>query len=264
MARSFTTLIVSEPETHIALVTINRPEAANALNTALGLELIDFFEDIALGHTATRCIVVHGSRRACLLCRWRSQGTQRHDRRGLGRQHLIFERMARALLACPIPMIAAVNGAAYGGGCEIALACDFIYAANHAHFAFPEGTLGIIPGAGGTQNLPRAVGLRRAKEIILSGAPVSATEALDWGLVNRLFPSDRLLIEALSMAHRIARNAPLSMRQAKLAMGRGADLSLWDGLALEIEAYNRTVPTQDRREGIAAANEKRPPRFEGR
>jgi enoyl-CoA hydratase/carnithine racemase len=264
MARSFTTLIVSEPETHVALVTMNRPEAANALNTAMGQDLIDFFEDIAMGHTATRCIVVTGTGGRAFCA-----GGDLKERNGMtedawGKQHLVFERMARAMIGCPIPSIAAVNGAAYGGGCEIALACDFIYAADHARFAFPEGTLGIIPGAGGTQNLPRAVGLRRAKEIILTGAPVSAAEALDWGLVNRLFPGDRLMAETLAIAQRIAHNAPLSMRQAKLAMGRGADLSLWDGMALEIEAYNRTVPTQDRREGITAANEKRPPRFEGR
>ena len=108
-------------------------------------------------------------------------------------QHLIFERMARALMACPIPLIAAVNGAAYGGGCEIAAASDFVYAASHARFALTEVTLGIMPGTGGTQNLARAVGERRAKELILSGLPFSAAEAEAWGLVNRVVePADLL------------------------------------------------------------------------
>jgi enoyl-CoA hydratase/carnithine racemase len=264
MARSLPTLQISEPEAHVVLVTVNRPEAANALNTQLGLDLIDFFEDIAMGNNPARCIVVTGAGERAFCA-----GGDLKERDGMSdeawsRQHLVFERMARAIIGCPIPTIAAVNGAAYGGGCEIALACDFIYAADHARFAFPEGTLGIIPGAGGTQNLPRAIGLRRAKEMILTGAPASAQEALDWGLVNRVLAKDQLLPAALATAQRIARNAPLSMRQAKQAMSRGIDLSIWDGLAIEIEAYNRTVPTHDRREGVAAANEKRTPRFEGR
>ena len=115
-------------------------------------------------------------------------------------QHLIYERMARAILACPIPIIAAVNGAAYGGGCEIALACDFIYAAEQARFALTEVTLGIMPGAGGTQNLPRAVGERRAKEVILTGKPFTAAEAQQWGLVNRVLPSAELVPAAIETA----------------------------------------------------------------
>jgi enoyl-CoA hydratase/carnithine racemase len=179
-------------------------------------------------------------------------------------QHLIFERMLRAIIACPIPVIAAVNGAAYGGGCEIAAAADFVYASTDARFALTEVTLGIMPGAGGTQNLPRAVGERRAKELILSGLPFSAGEAEAWGLVNRVVPQEQLLEATLAIADRIAGNGPVAVRQAKQAIHRGLQMSLADGLAFEIEAYNRLVPTADRREGVLAFNERRKPSFQGR
>src|SRR5262249_53957852 len=179
-------------------------------------------------------------------------------------QHLVFEGMLRAILACPIPVIAAVNGAAYGGGCEIAAAADFVYASTNARFALTEVTLGIMPGTGGTQTLPRAVGERRAKEGILSGLPFSAEEAERWGLVNRVLPPEELLQATLDIADRIAGNGPMSVRQAKQAIHRGLQMSLADGLAFEIEAYNRLVPTSDRREGVLAFNERRKPSFQGK
>ena len=180
------------------------------------------------------------------------------------RQHVIFERMVRALLDCPIPLIGAVNGAAYGGGCEIAGCCDFLYASSNAKFALTEVTLGIMPGGGGTQTLPRAVGERRAKELILTGRAFSAEDACAWGLANASFAPEELLVKALETAKTIARNAPISTRQAKQSIHRGLQMSLRDGLTFEIEAYNRMVPTEDRHEGVLAFNERRPPRFKGR
>jgi enoyl-CoA hydratase len=138
------------------------------------------------------------------------------------------------------------------------------YAADTARFALTEVTLGIMPGGGGTQTLPRAVGERRAKELILTGRAFTAAQARDWGLVNEVFPQADLLRETMATASLIARNAPISVRQAKLSIHRGLQLSLRDGLALEIEAYNRMVPTEDRRDGVLAFNEKRPPNFRGR
>jgi enoyl-CoA hydratase/carnithine racemase len=179
-------------------------------------------------------------------------------------QHQLFERMVRAFIACPVPVIGAVNGAAYAGGCELALCCDFIYAAETARFALTEVTLGIMPGAGGTQNLPRAVGERRAKEIILTGRPFTAQEAYEWRMVNRLCAPGQVVEAALETARRIADNAPISVRQAKHAIHFGMQMDLASGMMLEIEAYNRMVPTADRREGIASFNEKRKPRFIGR
>lgn len=163
-----------------------------------------------------------------------------------------------------MPVVSAVNGSAYGGGCEIALACDFIYAAAGIRFALPEVTLGIMPGAGGTQNLPRAVGERRAKELLLSGRPWTAEEAANWGMVNRVCAPGDLLSDALAIARRIADNAPISIRQAKRSIHHGLALSLHDGMLFEIEAYNRMIPTEDRREGVLAFNEKRKPDFKGR
>jgi enoyl-CoA hydratase len=179
-------------------------------------------------------------------------------------QHEIFERQYWRLLDCPLPVIAALNGHAFAGGLEMALACDFAYAVPEARFALTEVTLGIMPGAGGTQLLPRAVGERRAKEIILTGRPFGAQEALDWGIVNRLCPRADLLAEAMKTAAAICANAPLSIRQAKKAIHHGLQMDLKNGLMFEIEAYNRLVGTGDRSEGIRAFNEKRKPVFKGR
>jgi enoyl-CoA hydratase/carnithine racemase len=179
-------------------------------------------------------------------------------------QHAVLEQMVRALMDCPVPVIAAVNGAAIGGGMELALGCDFIYAAQSARFALTEVTLGIMPGAAGTQNLPRAVGVRRAKEIVLTGALFSADEAASWGMVNKVCPDNQLLAEARAVALRIAANAPVSVRQAKKSLDKATELDRMTGYAYEIEAYNRTVVTEDRQEGINAFNEKRKPQYKGR
>jgi enoyl-CoA hydratase/carnithine racemase len=264
MTREFPTLSISTPQTHVLQVNMNRPDVANAMNTQMGLDLMHHFEDLALDPKDVRCVVLTGTGEKAFCA-----GGDLKERQGMtdeqwGRQHVIFERMVRALLACPVPIIAAVNGAAYAGGCEIALCCDFIYAAEHARFALTEVTLGIMPGAGATQNLTRAVGERRAKEIILSGKPFAVKDAAEWGLVNKVVPGPELIKEALATAGVIARNAPISVRQAKQAISRGANMSVWDGLAFEIEAYNRMVPTEDRREGINSFNEKRPPVFKGK
>jgi enoyl-CoA hydratase len=261
---SFATLNIDRPREHVMLVTINRPAAANALDTQCGMDIMTLFEGFNLDSADTRCIVVTGAGDRAFCA-----GADLKERKSMAdeawmRQHLIYERMARALLSCPIPIIAAVNGAAYGGGCELALACDFIYAAEAARFALTEVTLGIMPGAGGTQTMARAVGERRAKEIILTGKPFTAAEAQQWGMVSKVVPASALIAAALATADVIARNAPISVRQAKLAIGRGVNMSLWDGLALETEAYYRTVPTEDRREGILAFNEKRAATFKGK
>jgi enoyl-CoA hydratase/carnithine racemase len=165
---------------------------------------------------------------------------------------------------CSVPVVAAVNGAAFGGGCELALACDFIYAARSARFALTETSLGIIPGCGGTQNLPRAVGERRAKELILSARPFTADQALAWGMVNEVFESDQLMAKTLEAARAICANGPIAVRQAKKAIHYGLNADLRTGLAFEIEAYNRTVVTEDRLEGVRAFGEKRKPRFSGK
>ena len=185
---AFETLSIEPVDEHVAIVRLNRPDASNALNTQMGRDLVRYFEDAALDPKSLRCIVLTGAGDKAFCA-----GGDLKERRGMTdeawtRQHVIFERMVRALIDCPVPIIGAVNGAAYGGGCEIAGCCDFLYAAEGARFALTEVTLGIMPGGGGTQTLPRAVGERRAKELILTGKPFTAAEAREWGLVNEVFP----------------------------------------------------------------------------
>ena len=264
MRTEFKTLIIERRDNHVLLVTLSRPDVANALNTQMGLDLMELFEALTLDLEGLRAIVLTGQGTKAFCA-----GGDLKQRNGMTdeawqAQHLVFERMLRAILACPIPVIAAVNGAAYGGGCEMAAAADFVYASSNARFALTEVTLGIMPGTGGTQNLPRAIGERRAKELILSGLPFSAEEAEQWGLVNRVLPPEELLPAALAIADRIAGNGPLSVRQAKQAIQRGLQMSLGEGLAFEIEAYNRLIPTADRREGVLAFNERRKPNFQGK
>jgi enoyl-CoA hydratase len=264
MRSKFETIAAERREDHILVVALNRPEASNALNTRMGLDLMELFEGLTVDLEGFRIAILTGQG-AKAFC----AGGDLKQRNGMTNdewqaQHLVFERMLRAMIACPIPLIAAVNGAAYGGGCEIAAAADFVYASTNARFALTEVTLGIMPGAGGTQNLPRAMGERRAKELILSGLPFSAAEAEAWGLVNRVVAPDQLMEAVLEIAGRIAANGPIAVRQAKQAIQRGLQMSLADGLAFEIEAYNRLVPTDDRREGVLAFNERRKPDFKGR
>lgn len=258
------TISLERPSPHVMVITLDRPEASNAMNTRMGVELMELFEKFLVDTDDLRCLVLTGRGEKAFCA-----GGDLKERKGMSdedwhSQHLVFERMVRAVVGCPLPLIAAVNGAAFGGGCEIAAACDFVYASSNARFALTEVTLGIMPGAGGTQNLARAVGARRAKEIVLTGLPFSAEDAERWGLVNRVLAPDELLPQALATAERIAGNAPISVRQAKQSIQRGLDMSIWDGLAFEIEAYNRMVPTEDRREGVLAFNERRKPDFKGR
>jgi enoyl-CoA hydratase/carnithine racemase len=264
MRTDFETIAVSRHDDHILLVTLNRPEVSNAPNTRMGLDLMELFEQLAIDPEELRVVIMTGSGEKAFCA-----GGDLKERNGMSdqswrSQHLIFERMGRAIMGCPVQLVAAVNGAAYGGGCEIAAAADFVYAAAHARFAMTEVTLGIMPGMGGTQNLARAVGERRAKELILSGAPFTAREAEEWGLVNRVVELPELLDTTFAIASRMAANGPLAVRQAKQAIQRGLQMSVWDGLAFEIEAYNRLVPTEDRREGVLAFNERRKPVFWGR
>ncbi|MCL4767507.1 MAG: enoyl-CoA hydratase/isomerase family protein [Hyphomicrobiaceae bacterium] len=264
MRPEYETLRLDEPIPHVTVVTMDRPRALNAMNTQMMADLRDCFASFYVDQGDTRCLVLTGAGEKGFCA-----GADLKERNGMSdeawrRQHAIVEQAIRAIMDCPIPVIAAVNGAAFAGGCELALACDFIYAASHARFAQTEVALGIIPGAMGTQNLPRAVGVRRAKELILTATPFSAQEAFAWGLVNRIAASDKLLAEALATAKRIAANAPVAVRQAKRSMDKSQDLDRGNGYGFEIEAYNRTVGTADREEGIRAFNEKRKPDFKGR
>src|SRR6266404_8535493 len=238
MDRAYETIGVEDKGDGLVLLTLNRPQVANALNTQMGRDLLAFFEAVNGDPLAYRAIVVTGAGDKAFCA-----GGDLRERQGMTdetwqAQHLLFERMIRTFIGCPVPVLGAINGAAYAGGCELALCCDFLYAADSARFALTEVTLGIMPGAGGTQNLPRAVGARRAKEIMLTGQPFSAQEALEWGMVNRICSADSLLPEVLETAAVIAGNAPVSTRQLKQSVNMGLNMDLRSGMMFEIEAYN--------------------------
>lgn len=259
----YETLNFSLGDDRVGMITMNRPEARNAMNTRMMEELRDCFAGFYVEPNAAACLILTGE--GAGFC----SGADLKERKGMTdeiwrRQHAIVEQLMRALMDCPVPVIAAVNGAAYAGGMELALGCDFVYAAQSARFALTEVTLGIMPGAAGTQNLPRAVGVRRAKEIVLTGAPFTAEQALQWGMVNKVCADADLMTEVRAVAARIAANAPVSVRQAKKSLDKATELDRMSGYAFEIEAYNRTVVTEDRQEGINAFNEKRKPKYKGR
>jgi enoyl-CoA hydratase len=259
---TYQTLAVELRGEHILVVTLNRPEVLNALNTQMGRDKLDLWTRLAAEPGELRCVVLTGAGERAFCA-----GADLKERDGMSEavwrsQHEIFERAFMALMELPLPVIAAVNGHAYGGGLEIALACDFIYAAKSARFALSETRLGLMPGGGGTQNLARAAGERRAKELILTAQPFTAEQGYEWGVVNRV--CDNVLEEALAVARNIAENAPLAVRQAKKSVHYGLQMDLATGYRFEIEAYNQLIATDDRKEGVRAFNEKRKPRFQGK
>jgi enoyl-CoA hydratase/carnithine racemase len=258
------TLTLEEIDEQILVVKLDRPEVSNAISTTMGEEIIRVFGALEATPALYRCVILTGAGERAFC-----GGADLKQREGMtdeqfGVQHYLFERMNRAITYCPVPIICAANGSAVAGGLELLLACDFAYASASAVFGFTEVKRGIMPGGGGTQQLPRTIGMRRAKELILRGAKFTAHEALAWGVVNRLCEPGRVLADAIDAARDICTSAPLSVAQAKKAIDLGMQGDLRTGLYLEIEAYNRLIPTEDRLEGISAYNEKRSPRFQGR
>ncbi len=261
---TYSTLLLEIKGNHTLQVTLNRPEVSNALNTQMGRDLFDLWTRLTEDAGAVRCIVLTGSGKKAFCA-----GGDLKERNGMTReqwvkQHELFERMYWCMTDLTIPVIAAVNGHAYAGGFEMMLSCDFAYASSQARFALTEVTLGIMPGAGGTQNLPRAIGERRAKELLLTGSPIDSSQAREWGLINAAYPQDEVVDMALKTADRIASNAPLSVKQIKKSVRFGGQMELRTAFRFEVEAYNHLVETDDRYEGILAFNEKRKPVFKGK
>ncbi|SRR5579884_641241 len=245
----------------VATLRLNRPERLNAVNRGLIEDVIAALDALE-ADAAVRTIILTGAGRA--FCAGadlaeRKEMTESQVAAHRKRVVALFDRVAR----CEKPLVAAVNGAAYGGGAELALLCDVVVASEAAAFRFPEVALGIIPGGGGCYTLVRAVGKYRAKELVLTARVVPAAEAQALGLASRVVPADRLLAEARALAAAIAQNAPISLRQAKRALDFAADHDFASSLAFEAEAYNACVHTADRREALRAFAEKRPPRFGG-
>jgi enoyl-CoA hydratase/carnithine racemase len=260
---TYETIKVTEPQPGITVITFARPDVANALSSQMARDLLDVWSKLRGGDAALRCVILAGEGRHF------QAGADLKERNGMtdeawAEQHRLFEAMVRAQLACPVPIIAAVQGAAMGGGCEMSLACDFTYAAEGARFGLPEAGLGIMPGLGGTQLLTRAVGPRRAIEIMTTAAPFTAQQALEYGIVSAVVPPEALMDTVLGVAAQIASRAPLSVRGLKRVVHGGQDLDLKRAMDLELTIYNSLFTTEDRREGVASFNEKRTPAFNGK
>lgn len=256
-----TTLQLSHPNPHTLQITLHRPEVMNAINSEMMRELHVLWSDLCKPQKDLRCIVLTGSGEKSFCAGADLKERHQIDIETWQQQHALLQQAMLAMSECTIPIIAAVNGVAFGGGLELALASDFIYAVDTAIFAQSETKLGIMPGAMGTQNLPRACGVRRAKELCFTARSFSAQQAYDWGIVNALCKSDTLMQDVLHVAEQILANAPFAVRQAKAAMAVSQYMDLKSGYAFEVQAYNQLLATEDRKEGIAAFNEKRTPQF---
>ncbi len=246
----------------VATCVLNRPQRMNALNR----QLVDALNETlnALGaRDDVRVLIVSGAGDRAFCA-----GADLKERSGMDETQVRetvadLQKLMNAIAGFPRPVIAAINGHALGGGLELALASDIRIASTTAKMGLPETRLAIIPGAGGTQRLPRIVGLARAKEMIFTGRSVDAEEALRIGLITESVQGSRLMARAGEIAGLIAEGGPVAVEQAKLALDRGMDHDLATGLVIERDAYQRTIPTQDRVEALAAFAEKRTPRFTG-
>jgi enoyl-CoA hydratase/carnithine racemase len=250
-------------DSSIGVITLNRPDALNAMNTLMIQELLNLFREQA-HNEGLRCMVLTGAGNRAF-----STGGDLKERNGMSneqwrRQHHLIEETFKALWDFPIPIISAVEGFAYAGGCELALGTDFIVASATAEFALKEVTRGILPGGGGLHKLARSIGMGRAREMIYTGRVIDAETAYTWGLVNRVVPTGDALKSALDTALQISESAPMAVRMAKLSTGRGQDSDSATAYALDIAAYNVLIGSEDRLEGIAAFNQKRKPQWKNR
>ncbi|TWT27464.1 enoyl-CoA hydratase/isomerase family protein [Planomicrobium sp. CPCC 101110] len=248
---------------NVYVLELNRPEAMNSLNTLMGTELIDCLKFLRSNEEG-RVLVLTGSGEKSFCA-----GADLKERKGMTneqwkQQHDIFEEAYEQLRNFPFPVIAAVNGFALGGGMEIVLSCDLRYAADHAKMGLPEVRLGIIPGVGGTQLLPRAIPVGLAKEMLFRGNQVNAQKALDSGVLNGLFSKEELFPQVLEIAKEIARNAPLSLKSIKKSIHMGLQTDLNTAMAIELDQYYKCANSEDRKEGILSFNEKRKPQWQGK
>jgi enoyl-CoA hydratase len=255
-------LIVAVEE-GIAIITFNRPKVLNALNSALLEELSDALDEMADDENIRVLVMTGAGERAFVA------GADIKELSGLNPlQAKQFagkgQSVINKIVGLAAPVIAAVNGYALGGGLEIALACDFIYASESASLGLPETSLGLIPGFGGTQRLPRLIGPNLARELIYTGKMVSAIEALDMGLVNRVDEPEALMASVMKTARNMAARGRISLRAAKEAINSGLDTSLGTGLKIEQDAFAICMASEDAREGTRAFIEKRTPAFKGR
>lgn len=252
--------VILEKHDGVATVTIDRPEALNALNSTVIAELEQVVSELE-NDREVRCLILTGAGRSFVAgadigeqCPLDLDGGRRWGQRG--------SALMRRIEKLEFPTIAAVNGFALGGGCELALSCDIILASEKAKFGQPEVGLGITPGFSGTQRLPRRVGVAKAKELIFSGRMIKADEAKEIGLANAVYPPETLMDAAMEMALSFAKNAPIAVKYAKACIDRGMQMDIDSGIAAENELFAMCFATADQKEGMGAFLEKRPAAFQ--
>lgn len=250
------------PEGQVVLLTLNLPEVFNAFNTEMAQVLNERLDRLS-EDMSVRVLMITGQGRAF------STGGDLKERHAMttsqwSRHHRLLEEVHRKLRTFPIPYLCAINGMALGGGLEMALSADFCYAAKTAVLGFPEVKRGIIPGVGGTQTVGRFVSRGRALELLLTGQPISAEEACQYGLINRVTEPDQLMPLVWETAHRIAVNSPFAVQMAKKAFRVGTDMPLEQGVDMAMECYMRTISHPDREEGVRAFSEHRAAQFRDR
>ena len=258
---SYETIIVEKAD-YIAKITLNRPQRFNAINATLGVEMMEALKEIA-DDDEVRVVVLTGNPRIkekdgkeevkyCFSAGWDLSETSP------------VEPFVEMLADYEKPVIAMVNGVALGGGCEITLACDFIYVSENSELGLPEINRGILPGWGGTQRLPRRIGAAKAKKMMLTGESVGGVEAKEIGLADEVCPMDKLEETVMNFAGKLASKPPLGLRKIKVAINKGVDTDIGSGLKIEQEALGFLLQTEDFQEGIAAFMEKREPQWKGR
>jgi len=261
-------LLHERTEDGIITLTLNRPDAMNCFNFELLAALADVIREANFDMNL-RCIIITGARAGDDPKKWSfSTGADLKERRTMTPDQVrrfIFtiRNTFTAVEQVRVPVIAAINGFAFGGGTELSLACDIRIASSNVLMGLTETSLAVIPGAGGTQRLPRIIGVAKAKELIYTARRINAQTALDIGLVSRVVAPEELMSVALELAREIAKNGPIGVAQAKFALNYGLEASLGVALPLESKAYEVTIPTKDRLEALAAFAEKRKPVFKG-
>ena len=253
--------IIVEKENHIATVTINRPKALNSLNKETLLEIVCCFEELAKDQ-GTKVVIITGAGEKSFVAGADISFMQRlnaQEGRAFGK---LGHKVANTIENLPQPVIAAINGFALGGGCELALACDMRFASENAKFGQPEVNLGVIPGFGGTQRLPRLIGKGLANELLFSGNIIDAAEALRIGLINRIYPQEDLLAECRKLAETISSRGPGAVRLCKEAVNNGIEIDLTRGCGYEADLFALCFASEEQKEGMAAFLEKRPANFD--
>jgi enoyl-CoA hydratase/carnithine racemase len=256
-------LLLVEEVNQAVILTMNRPKVMNCLNFDLLYAIKDQVEALQY-RTDIRCVIITGAgeKSFCAGADLKERATLNQDE--VKKFIINIRNLLTSIQNLPIPVISAVNGIALGGGTEVALASDIRIASDNATMGLTETRLAIIPGGGGTQRLPRIVGVAKAKELIFTGKRIDAKEALDIGLVNHVVKPEDLIDECMKMADMIAETGPIAVEMAKYAIDKGIETDLATGLAIESNAYRVTIPTEDRTEGLTAFREKRKPCYKGK